>query len=98
MSWEVRETGEIQVCRSTLLVMGATERAHKFEKGKNPMTKKIALNARVSTADQHSGLEAQIRALKEHCERTKCGEYELFTDKNVSGAKLSRPSLDRMIE
>ena len=62
------------------------------------MTKKIALYARVSTADQHSGLEAQIRSLKEHCERTKCDDYELFTDENVSGAKLSRPSLDRMME
>ena len=62
------------------------------------MIKRVGLYARVSTADQHSGLEAQIRALKEHCERMKCGEYELFTDENVSGAKLSRPSLDRMMD
>lgn len=57
--------------------------------------KKFALYARVSTGDQRTGLEAQIRALKEHCEIT---EHELFTDENVSGAKASRPSLDRMME
>ena len=27
----------------------------------------------VSTADQHSGLEAQIRALKDYCEKNKIG-------------------------
>ena len=56
-----------------------------------------AIYARVSTADQHSGLEAQIRALKEHCEENGIADYELFTDENVSGAKVSRPSLDRMM-
>lgn len=59
--------------------------------------KKVALYARVSTADQHSGLESQIRALKEHCERNNITDYELFTDENISGAKVSRPSLDRMM-
>ena len=59
--------------------------------------KKVALYARVSTADQHSGLESQIRALREHCDRNGIIEYELFTDENISGAKVSRPSLDRMM-
>jgi DNA invertase Pin-like site-specific DNA recombinase len=59
--------------------------------------KKTALYARVSTADQHSGLESQIRALKEHCERNNIADYELFTDENISGAKVSRPSLDRLM-
>jgi len=59
--------------------------------------RKIALYARVSTADQASGLESQIRALKEHCARNNITEYELFTDENISGAKVSRPSLDRMM-
>ncbi len=43
-------------------------------------------------------LEAQVRALKEYCERKQLREYELFTDENFSGAKVSRPSLDRMME
>ena len=60
--------------------------------------RKFAIYARVSTADQHSGLEAQIRALKEHCEKNNITNFELYTDENISGAKLSRPSLDRMME
>jgi DNA invertase Pin-like site-specific DNA recombinase len=59
--------------------------------------KKTALYARVSTSDQSSGLESQIRALKEHCDRNNIVDYELFTDENISGAKVSRPSLDRMM-
>ena len=61
------------------------------------MERKVALYAHVSTADQHSGLEAQIRALKEHCDKSNIVNYELFTDENISGAKISRPSLDRMM-
>jgi DNA invertase Pin-like site-specific DNA recombinase len=62
------------------------------------MTKKIALYCRVSTSDQKTGLEAQIRALKEYCEKNQIGQYELYTDENFSGAKVSRPSLDRMMD
>jgi DNA invertase Pin-like site-specific DNA recombinase len=61
------------------------------------MNKKVALYARVSTADQTSGLEAQMRTLKEFCERNSIVDYEFFTDENQSGAKVSRPSLDRMM-
>jgi DNA invertase Pin-like site-specific DNA recombinase len=59
--------------------------------------KKVALYARVSTSDQHSGLESQIRSLREHCDKNGITNYELFTDENISGAKVSRPSLDRMM-
>src|ERR1041385_4431398 len=59
--------------------------------------KKVALYARVSTDQQTGGLESQIRALKEHCERMKIDSYDLYTDENISGAKASRPSLDRMM-
>jgi DNA invertase Pin-like site-specific DNA recombinase len=62
------------------------------------MNKKISLYCRVSTADLKTGLEAQIRALKEYCEKNHIGQYELYTDENFSGAKVSRPSLDRMME
>ena len=60
--------------------------------------RKFAIYARVSTADQKFGLEAQIRSLKEHCEKNNITEYELYTDENISGAKVSRPSLDRMMQ
>jgi len=60
--------------------------------------RKFAIYARVSTSDQHSGLEAQIRALKEHCDKNNITDYELYTDENISGAKVSRPSLDRMMQ
>src|ERR1035437_2557647 len=59
--------------------------------------RKFAAYARVSTADQSSGLESQVRSLKEHCEKNNITDYELFTDENFSGAKASRPSLDRMM-
>jgi DNA invertase Pin-like site-specific DNA recombinase len=59
--------------------------------------KKTALYARVSTADQASGLEAQVRTLREFCEKNQITHYELFADENQSGAKASRPSLDRMM-
>src|SRR5271166_2606751 len=57
-----------------------------------------ALYARVSTADQAKGLDAQIRALRIFCEQNKVDEYELFADENQSGTKASRPGLDRMMK
>lgn len=59
--------------------------------------RKFAIYARVSTSDQKFGLEAQIRALKEHCEKNNITDYELYSDEGISGAKASRPSLDRMM-
>ncbi|MCE3010934.1 MAG: recombinase family protein [Proteobacteria bacterium] len=43
-------------------------------------------------------MESQIRALKEWCTRNAISEYELFTDEGISGAKESRPSLNRMMQ
>ena len=63
----------------------------------NLSQRKVALYARVSTDGQHTGLESQVRALREYCERMKIENYELYTDENFSGAKVSRPSLDRMM-
>lgn len=59
---------------------------------------KICLYARVSTADQSSGLESQVRALKEYCRMNNIQDALLFTDENQSGAKSSRPGLDRMMQ
>ena len=59
--------------------------------------RKVFLYARVSTDQQTTGLEAQVRALKEYCTRNGITEYEIFADENQSGTKSSRPSLDRMM-
>lgn len=59
--------------------------------------RRTACYARVSTADQKNGLDAQIRALRIFCEQNKITEWELFDDENQSGTKASRPSLDRMM-
>ena len=58
----------------------------------------VALYARVSTDQQASGLEAQVRALKEYCQQNGIHNYELFADENQSGAKKSRPALDRLMK
>lgn len=59
--------------------------------------KLTALYCRVSTQDQHTGLESQVRVLKEYCERFNIKNYEFFSDEGISGAKTSRPGLDRMM-
>ena len=59
--------------------------------------KKIFAYARVSTDMQQTGLEAQVRALREYCRQMGIINFELFTDENQSGAKASRPALDRMM-
>ena len=48
--------------------------------------------------DQVNGAESQARALLEWCTRNNITEYEIFTDHGVSGAKESRPSLDKMMD
>ena len=62
-------------------------------------TKKVScLYARVSTDMQVSGLESQVRALKLYCQHNEITEYEIFTDEGISGAKESRPALNRLME
>jgi len=58
---------------------------------------KTALYARVSTDQQATGLESQVRILRDYCARNDITNYELFTDEGISGTKSSRPALDRMI-
>lgn len=54
-------------------------------------------NVRVSTDGQQTGLESQIRALKDWCNRNQIDKYELFADEGISGAKESRPALNRLM-
>jgi len=46
---------------------------------------------RTSTSDQKNGLESQIRALNEYCEKNKVTNFKLFSDDGISGTKNSRP-------
>lgn len=60
-------------------------------------SKRIACYARVSTQDQSSGMESQVRVLKQYCEQNNITNVEFFTDEGISGTKSSRPALDRMM-
>lgn len=58
---------------------------------------KIACYCRVSTLDQATGMESQIRVLKQYCEQNEIKNVEFFTDEGISGTKASRPALDRLM-
>lgn len=58
---------------------------------------KVALYARVSTDQQSTGLESQVRILNDYCEKNDIKNYEIFMDEGISGTKSSRPALDRMM-
>lgn len=59
--------------------------------------KRVACYCRVSTTDQTTGMESQVRVLKQYCEQNNITNVEFFTDEGVSGTKSSRPALDRMM-
>ena len=61
------------------------------------VTKKVACYARVSTDMQQGGMESQIRVLKTYCEQNKITDAEFYTDEAISGTKLNRPALDKMM-
>jgi len=65
---------------------------------KNKEKKITALYARTSTVMQASGLDAQIRALRRYCSSQDITDYVIYEDDGISGAKVSRPALDRMME
>jgi len=60
--------------------------------------RRVALYARVSTGTQQTGLEAQVRALRQYCQQTGIHDFLLFEDENQSGTKSSRPALDKMMK
>lgn len=47
---------------------------------------------------QQTGLESQVRALKDWCLRNQISDYEIFADEGISGAKESRPALNRLMD
>ena len=61
------------------------------------MEKRTAAYCRVSTFDQATGMESQVRVLKTYCEQNGITNIEFFCDEGISGTKSSRPALDRMM-
>lgn len=61
------------------------------------MNKSTAVYLRVSTDRQSKGLEAQERILMTYLKDHDIQNYELYRDEGISGAKASRPELDRMM-
>jgi len=57
---------------------------------------KAGLYLRVSTSDQTT-LNQELE-LKKYCEREGIEIYSLYKDEGMSGAKTSRPELDRMLQ
>lgn len=61
------------------------------------LKKRVACYARTSTIDQKTGLESQVRVLKQYCEQNEITDVEFYTDSGISGTKASRPALDQMM-
>lgn len=59
--------------------------------------KRVACYARTSTIDQATGLESQVRVLRQYCKQNGITDTEFFTDGGISGTKASRPALDQMM-
>lgn len=64
---------------------------------------RAALYGRVSTEEQAIrgfSIEAQVAALKEHCEKNGIKVVDVYLDEGISGAKppLKRPALKRLLE
>ncbi len=63
----------------------------------NLKKRKSVAYCRVSTSLQNSGLESQVRQVRQFCDQMGIENVEIFTDENQSGAKQNRPALDRMM-
>lgn len=59
--------------------------------------KKVAIYARISTSDKGQDLETQLLPLKDFVTARGWIIHEIYTD-TMSGAKESRPSLDRLMQ
>jgi len=56
---------------------------------------RVALYGRVSTTEQNAAM--QLEELRAYCKRRQWDVAEEFTDTGVSGAKESRPALNRLL-
>ncbi|MCJ8275655.1 MAG: recombinase family protein [Bdellovibrionales bacterium] len=59
--------------------------------------KHIAIYGRCSTSHQKTGLEGQIRAVRGYCESQGITNIQTYEDFGISGGKISRPELNRLI-
>jgi DNA invertase Pin-like site-specific DNA recombinase len=64
---------------------------------KTNANQRTACYCRVSTLDQSTGMESQVRFLKAYCDQNNIKDVEFFCDEGISGTKSSRPALDRMM-
>ena len=62
------------------------------------MTTRAAIYARVSTIGHGQSPEMQLSELREHCARRGWEIFEEYIDAGVSGAKDTRPELDRLMQ
>jgi len=58
----------------------------------------VALYARVSTNNHHQDPEVQLKDMRAFCQYKGWEVVEVYVDKGVSGAKSSRPELNRLME
>jgi DNA invertase Pin-like site-specific DNA recombinase len=58
---------------------------------------KVAIYARVSTANNGQSPEMQLRELREYCERRGWSVAGEYVDLGISGTKEKRPELDRLM-
>lgn len=58
---------------------------------------RIAVYARISTSNKGQSTELQLRELREYCERRGWEVTRAYVDVGVSGAKESRPELNRLM-
>jgi DNA invertase Pin-like site-specific DNA recombinase len=58
---------------------------------------RTAIYARVSTSNTSQSPEMQIRELREYCKRRGWKITREYVDQGISGAKISRPELNRLI-
>jgi DNA invertase Pin-like site-specific DNA recombinase len=58
---------------------------------------RVALYARVSTVNGHQDPEVQLDQLRQYCKQHGLKSAGEYVDKGVSGAKASRPQLDRLM-
>lgn len=57
---------------------------------------KVAIYARVSTKEQN--LEMQLNPIKDYCSRNGLEVVAEYLEEGISGAKATRPQLDRMLQ
>ncbi len=62
------------------------------------LNKYIALYLRTSTFKQEKGHEAQLKALRDWCSKNSIVNFEIYEDRGISGAKASRPGLDKLMK